>query len=390
MADATSQWNPAQADAFVRLMLGNNQQYGVAFYDAELRITGWCGAAYAITGWTAAETLGQPLSMLFVPEDRVRRLDEHEGNTARLTGIMEDERWHLRKDGLRFWSSGLSLAMRGEHGETAGFVKLFRDVTHLRVRMRYLENVQQQLNARQHEQNMFIGTIAHEMRNPLSPLKTALELLERQLGDEPRHAQPLAIMGRQLGFIERLVEDLVDQTRVQTGKMRIAYARVVLQELLFEALDGCRSAAESKGVAMHQLMPPVPIEVEADSRRLLQVIVNLLNNAIKYTHAGGSVWLSATVDQTHFIVSVADDGQGICPALLPRIFDMFTQADPGHAERGAGLGIGLSVVKEIVSLHQGPIEVRSQGDGKGSEFKVRIPQRRGQEVGSELSPSSGA
>jgi len=347
VADKTSHWTPGQADAFVRLMLGNNQQYGLVFYDAGLLITGWCGAAHAITGWTAAETLGQPLSMIYVPEDRVRKLDEHEGNTAKLTGTMEDERWHLRKDGLRFWSSGISLAMQGEHGEPAGYVKLFRDVTHLRVRMRYLENVQQQLNARQNEQNMFIGTIAHEMRNPLSPLKTALELLKRELGGEPRHAQPLAIMGRQLGFIERLVEDLVDQTRVQCGKMRIDYARFVLQELLFEALDACRSAAESKGVAIHQLMPPVPIEVEADSRRLLQVVVNLLNNAVKYTHAGGNLWLSATVDQTHFIVTVADDGQGIPPELLPRIFDIFTQADPGHAERGARLGIGLSVVKEL-------------------------------------------
>jgi len=388
MAGATSHWTADQAEAFVRLMLGNNRQYGVVFYDAGLRITGWNGAAHAITGWTAAETLGQPLAMLYVPEDRALKLDEHEGNSTRLTGIMEDERWHLRKDGLRYWSSGVSLAMPGKHGEDAGFVKLFRDVTHLRVRMRYLENIQQQLNARQNEQNMFIGTVAHEMRNPLSPLKTALELLKRQLGDEPRHAQPLAIMGRQLGLLERLVEDLVDETRVQCGKMSIAYARVVLQELLFEALDGCRTAAESRGVAIHQLMPPVPIEVEADPRRLLQVVVNLLNNAIKYTHAGGNLWLSATVDQTHFVIKVRDDGQGIAPELLPRIFDMFTQADPGHAERGAGLGIGLSVAKEIVSLHQGTIEVRSEGSGKGSEFKVRIPRWREHGTASELPPSS--
>jgi two-component system CheB/CheR fusion protein len=122
-------------------------------------------------------------------------------------------------------------------------------------------------------------------------------------------------------------------------------------------------------------MPPVPVKVNVDARRLLQVVVNLLNNAIKYTQDGGNIWLTATVDQTHFVCYVKDDGQGISSELLPRIFEMFTQADSSHAERGAGLGIGLSVAKEIVSLHQGTIEVRSEGAGSGSEFTMRIPQR---------------
>jgi two-component system CheB/CheR fusion protein len=371
----TSYWNADQAAAFTRLMLGETQQYGVVFYDNELRITGWNAGAHRITGWTASELLGQTIAILFVPEDRARRLDEHEANTVRVVGVGEDERWHLRRDGSRFWSSGLSFALTSADGEPAGFVKLFRDATHLRARMKYLENVQHEGAFREHDQNMFIATIAHEMRNPLSPLKTAVELMKRQFGDNPRHEHAIKIMARQIGFLERLIEDLVDLTRVQTGKMRMAYETVVLQELLYEALDACSTAAQAKGLAMHQVMPPVPVKVNVDARRLLQVVVNLLNNAIKYTQDGGNIWLTATVDQTHFVCYVKDDGQGISSELLPRIFEMFTQADSSHAERGAGLGIGLSVAKEIVSLHQGTIEVRSEGAGSGSEFTMRIPQR---------------
>jgi two-component system CheB/CheR fusion protein len=265
------------------------------------------------------------------------------------------------------------MAATNAGGSQAGFVKIFRDVTHLRTRMKYLENVQHEAIVRQHEQDLFIGTIAHEMRNPLSPLKTALELMKRQPGDGCQ-AHALEIMGRQIGILERLIEDLVDLMRVHAGKLSIAYEKVALQDLLFEALYGCGAAAQAKGLAIHQVLPPVPIEIEVDARRLLQVVQNLLNNAIKYTQAGGNVWLTATVDQTHFVCYVKDDGQGISPELLPRIFEMFTQAD-SHAERGAGLGIGLSVVKEIVALHQGTVEVRSEGPGRGSEFIVRIPQR---------------
>jgi two-component system CheB/CheR fusion protein len=371
----TSFWNADHAAAFTQLILGKSQQFGIIFYDTDMRITGWSQGAHFITGWMASEALGQATSILFVPEDRERRLDENEMNTARVVGVAEDERWHLRKDGSHFWSSGIILVLTAADSQPTGFVKIFRDVTHLRARVKYLENVQHESTRREREQKTFIGTIAHEMRNPLSPLKTAVELMKRQLGDNPRHVHTIQIMHRQIGFLERLVEDLVDLTRAQAGKMRMAYESIVLQELLFEALDGCSAAAEAKGLHIHHVMPPVPIRVEVDSRRMLQVMLNLLNNAIKYTHAGGNIWLIATVDQTDIVCHVKDDGQGISPELLPRIFEMFTQADDGHAARGDGLGIGLSVVKEIVSLHQGTIEVRSEGPGRGSAFTVRIPQR---------------
>lgn len=278
----SSYWDADQAAAFTQLILGKTQQYGIVFFDTALRITGWNEGAHFITGWWASEVLGQPTAIMFVPEDRERRLYEHEANTVRVVGFVEDERWHMRKDGSRFWSSGISMMMAAADGQPTGFVKIFRDATHLRARMKYLENVQHECGMREHEKNLFIGTIAHEMRNPLSPLKTALELLKRQPGDPARQMQPLKVMGRQIGFLERLIEDLVDLTRVQSGKMSIAYETVVIQELLFEALDACGDATAAKGLTVHHVMPPVPIDIEADARRLQQVVLNLLNNAIKY------------------------------------------------------------------------------------------------------------
>jgi PAS domain S-box-containing protein len=377
MAQApNSHWTAEQASAFTDLMLRDTRQYGIVFYEHDYRISGWNEGAFYLTGWSAEEVLGQPTAMLFVPEDRERKLDEHEANTARIVGVAEDERWHLRKDGSRMWSSGVSILLPSPPGSPPRFVKIFRDATHLRARMKYLENVLHERSVQQTEKNVFIGTIAHEMRNPLSPLKTGLELMKRLPGGDPRQAQPMQVMERQIGFLERLVEDLVDLTRVQTGKMSIAYERIRLQDSLHEALDSCRTAAQAKNLALVPVLPPLPIEIEVDPRRMLQVFVNLLNNAVKYTPAGGTVWATATVDQTHFVCTIKDNGQGISPELLPRIFDVFTQAGNPAAGRGAGLGIGLAVVREIVTLHQGTVEVRSEGVGRGSEFLVRVPLRR--------------
>lgn len=171
----------------------------------------------------------------------------------------------------------------------------------------------------------------------------------------------------------RLVEDLVDMVRAGQGKMNLAYERVQLQTLLQEAVAGVREAAVTKGIALLTVFPPMPVTVEVDPGRFTQVIVNLLNNAIKFTPAGGNVSVWANLDQRHFMVKVQDSGVGIGPELQPRIFETFTQFEGAATGRGQGLGIGLALVKHIVSLHGGSVEVRSEGAGKGSEFMVHLP-----------------
>ncbi|SFD63868.1 PAS domain-containing sensor histidine kinase [Paracidovorax konjaci] len=364
-------WHEEDAAALNLLFMEKVRQYAVVFMDPEGCITGWTEGCHAITGFTAQEVIGKSITVLFTPEDVERGLHMHELNTARLLGAAEDERWHVRKDGSRFWGSGMTFPLV-PGPQPRGFAKLFRDATHLRLRMDALESEVRQLTQDRHDRNVFLATIAHELRNPLQPMSIATALLSHP-SQQARHEQALKIIHRQLGFIERLVEDLIDMTRITQGRMAIVYGRVELQALVQEAVDSMRHAAMVKDINLRCVLPPVPVRVEADAGRLTQVLMNLLNNAVKFTPKGGEVSVSVNVDQTHFIVKVQDTGQGIGPELQPKIFDMFTQAEPSGTARGQGLGIGLALVKQIVSLHRGTVEVKSEGIGKGSEFFVRIP-----------------
>ncbi|HEY0963129.1 MAG TPA: PAS domain-containing sensor histidine kinase [Pseudomonadales bacterium] len=368
---------------FARHLLDESTQHGVVFIGPDGAIRGLNHGAMHITGFTAAEIVGQPAAVLYTPEDRDRKLDEHELNSARVAGIALDERWHMRKDGSSFWSSGVCTPLLDRAGNFDGYVKTFRDATHLRSRLKYLENTLQDQHMQIDQRDVFLGTIAHELRNPLSPLKAATRMIE-QLAPDGRLSQAIKIIDRQMAALERLVEDLVDLTRVKAGKLSIVYERISLQQLVTGAVDASRAVAAHKNIALNLTLPSVPIEVELDAGRMQQVIVNLLNNAIKFTPTQGEVWVNATTDQTHALIVVRDNGIGIATDLLPQIFHMFTQAPEADSRRGAGLGIGLALVKQVVELHQGTVEVTSEGENKGSRFIVRIPQRRPQ--GSEAEP----
>lgn len=364
-------WDAEDAQALFALFPAGLKQYAVVFIDTEGRISGWSEGAYALTGFSAQDVLGQSLALLFTPEDAGLELHQHELNSARLLGSAEDERWHMRKDGSRLWASGMTMPL-GPPDRPRGFAKLFRDATHLRLRLDALEEEVRQLRQVRKDQNVFLATIAHELRSPLQPLTTATELLAQPTEPELRE-RATRILRRQIRQMERLVEDLVDMTRVTGGAMRIAYETVPLQPLLEHAMDGCREAAAGKQIALFCVLPPVPVDVQVDPGRLRQVIGNLLDNAIKFTPAGGQVALQANVEPQHFVVRVKDTGRGIGPQLQPWIFDMFTQADGADTGRGKGLGIGLALVKQIVALHGGSVEVKSEGADKGSEFFVRVP-----------------
>jgi two-component system CheB/CheR fusion protein len=260
----------------------------------------------------------------------------------------------------------------GDEGHPSAFVKVFRDATPLRFRLDWLENELDEVNAQQRDRDAFLATVAHELRNPLQPIAMAIKLLTHP-SDKSRHEHALKVLDRQLSFMQHLIEDLVDMTRVKHAKMAIEYELVELQQLVREAVESCRESAEHNGLILDCVLPPVPVLIEVDPARITQVLVNLLNNAIKFTPRGGKVAVWATVDDGQLIVKVQDTGQGIAADLQPKIFQMFTQANRATTGRGKGLGIGLALVKELVSLHQGSVELRSEGVGKGSEFFIRLP-----------------
>lgn len=359
----TLYWDEKDAQALSH-SLSHCGLLGVIFMDAGGHITGWSEGCCFIVGYEAQEVLGKHVSIIFTPEDRERRLDEHELAATRELGAAEDERWHLRKDGSRFWASGVTLPIPGDEG-VRGYIKTFKDATHVRSRMKAMENEVRQAAKSTADRQFFLASIAHELRNPLAPLKAVSELLARQ--EHPRQQDHLLkIIDRQLGFLERLVEDLVDLARVETGKLQLEHHTIELQHMLRVALESCRDKARSAGIALHAVLPPVPIDVEVDTNRVHQVVINLLNNALKFTPSGGTVVLLANVDQTHFFVHVRDTGRGIDAGLLPKIFDMFTQAEDAGSQRGQGFGVGLALVKQIVSLHQAPSRFGAKGRARAA------------------------
>ena len=219
----------------------------------------------------------------------------------------------------------------------------------------------------------FLATLAHELRNPLAPIRNAVQFLGME-GLTPRDVKTgRDVISRQVTVMVRLIDDLLDMSRISRNKLDIRKERVELTALVESAVEGSRPLIQQSGHELTVSLPPQPIHLDADAVRLTQVFLNLLNNAAKYTKRGGHIWLTARREGSDAIVSVRDNGIGIPGDMLPRIFDMFTQVDRSLEQSQGGLGIGLTLVRRLVDLHDGTIEARSDGPDQGSEFVVRLP-----------------
>ncbi|TQK07954.1 ATP-binding protein [Herbaspirillum sp. SJZ107] len=219
----------------------------------------------------------------------------------------------------------------------------------------------------------FLATLAHELRNPLAPISNAMILL-RPNGDQRRRADHLiGMVQRQVRHIVRLVDDLLEVSRITRGKIELRRAPALLADILHAALETSRPLIDQAGHRLHADLPDEPLVLDADSVRLTQVFSNLLNNAAKYTLPGGDITLAARRDGAEAEVSVRDNGIGIPTAMLGRVFDIFVQGDENGNGSNGGLGIGLTMARSLVELHAGRIEARSDGPGLGSEFVVRLP-----------------
>jgi signal transduction histidine kinase/CheY-like chemotaxis protein len=219
----------------------------------------------------------------------------------------------------------------------------------------------------------FLATLAHELRNPLAPIRTGLDILRIRSGDALATQRATDIMERQLRQMVRLVDDLLDVSRINTGKFAIKMGRVELKAVVNDALEVVRSYIELHGHELVIDLPDRPVFLHGDATRLAQILSNLLNNAAKYTNRGGRVSLSARVDERSLVLHVADNGIGIAPDMLHQVFDMFVQVDSTLERTNAGLGVGLSLARRLVELHGGSIEAHSAGLNRGSEFVVRLP-----------------
>lgn len=221
--------------------------------------------------------------------------------------------------------------------------------------------------------NEFLAMLAHELRNPLAPIRNALHIMRLTGANGEAVSSEREMMERQVGQMVRLVDDLLDVSRISRGKIELRKDQVELASVVHHAVEACRPDMESATHDLSITLPTQPVYLNADPARLAQVVGNLLNNACKFTDEGGRIWLTVEQEGKQAVIRVRDNGIGIAADQLPRIFDMFMQVDTSLERSASGLGIGLSLAKNLVEMHDGTLEVHSAGAGQGSEFVVRLP-----------------
>ncbi|QJW98531.1 PAS domain S-box protein [Frigoriglobus tundricola] len=318
----------------------------------------------AFTGRSMEQAVGNGATEVVHPDDLGRTLPLYTAAfDARTPFSME---YRLRRhDGEYRWHICNGVPRYRADGAFEGYIGSCFDVTDYK-------NAQAALRDADRRKDEFLATLAHELRNPLAPIRNGLQVI-RMAGANGTIEQARSMMERQLGQMVRLVDDLLDVSRVTTGKLTLSADRLELRAVIDAAVETSRPAVDQAGHALSVVIPDEPIVVEGDLTRLAQVVSNLLTNSAKYTHRGGNIRVSVGRDGDTAVVSVKDDGIGIPPAMLGRVFEMFVQVDRTLEKTTGGLGIGLSLVKGLVEMHGGTIEARSAGEGRGSEFEVRLP-----------------
>jgi two-component system CheB/CheR fusion protein len=480
----------------LRLLAENSTEYAIFVVDLEGVVLTWNPGAERVLGYREEEIVGRSSFAIFTPEDRRAGEAASELRSARERGQVADERWHVRKDGTRFWASGILTLLRDESGEPRALAKILRDFTdrmlaeqsvweseeRLRVALaaarmgtwrwdipadgwtldeslrelfglepgakvgtkedflglihpedrqtvrqavdlvaqdggdfdvefrvdradgpgRWLKDqgkvfpdergrpaymtgacvditerkqMEDALKEADRRKDEFLAMLAHELRNPLAPIRIALELIRLGAVSGAELAESHAMIERQVVHLTRLVDALLDVARITRGRIDLHRGRVDLTAAVRGAVEMIDGDVKRRDHELIVSMPEQPVWLDADPTRLTQVIFNLLHNAAKYTEPGGTIWLTAEREQERdqVAIRVRDTGVGIAPELLPRVFDLFAQGERPLDRSQGGLGLGLTMVKRLAELHGGSAQVRSDGPGKGSEFIVRLP-----------------
>jgi PAS domain S-box-containing protein len=268
-------------------------------------------------------------------------------------------------------------AVRDADGNNIGLATITRDITAQKRAEDELRRVAADLSEADHRKSEFLATLAHELRNPLAPIRTGLDLLRMAPREPDAAARVHAMMDRQLGHLIHLVDDLLDIARITRGKIELKKEEVDLNTIVQMAVETSAALVESHGHRLEVDVPAEPLPLLADVTRMVQVLSNLLNNAAKYTPSGGRVTLGAWREDGHAVVAVSDSGIGIPPEAIGSVFEMFTQVRGSLDRAQGGLGIGLSLVRRLVELHGGRVSAFSAGRGRGSTFTVRLPLHPG-------------
>ena len=377
-----------QSEERFRLLVEGVAEYAIFMLDPNGTIATWNSGAARINGYTAEEIIGQHFSVFYPKEAQDSGWPDHELQVAAEKGSFVDTGWRLRKDGSRFWANVTITALRDDSGQLIGYAKLTRDLTEVK-RIEAMEQVNQQReemldaerSARMAAQRAtrlkdeFLATLSHELRTPLSAILGWTQLLLREGppkgADEQKRA--IEVIDRNARAQVQLIDDLLDLSRIMTGKLRLDLHQISFAGVIEAAVDSATPAAEAKGIRLKAILGAGQDIISADGSRLQQVVWNLLTNAIKFTPKGGQVQVLLQRVNSHLELSVSDTGIGIPPNYLPHVFDRFSQKDSSTTRSYGGLGLGLAICKQLVELHGGSIRAASQGEGKGSTFSVHLP-----------------
>jgi two-component system CheB/CheR fusion protein len=354
-----------ESEARYRALIGQVRDYAIFRLDLAGRATSWNEGVGRVLGFDEQEFLGiDTRQAIFDPEDVERGVPDAELAEAASTGRAGNDRWMKKKDGTRFFATGSTTALRDDAGNLVGFTKVMRDQTEWK-------RAEEALKEADRRKDEFLATLAHELRNPLAPISNILQVWPLVANDPAKSEEMREMMGRQVRQMVRLIDDLLDVSRISRGKIELRKERLDLATVVEGALEGVRPFVESRRHALTVSMPSEPVALDGDLGRLMQVFGNLVHNAAKYTGRDGHIRVAARRDGGEAVVSVRDDGPGIPREMLSGIFGMFTQVDRTLDRAHGGLGIGLTLVKTLVEMHGGSVEAFSEG--RGSEFVVRLP-----------------
>jgi len=353
-----------ESEERLRLIVDGVKDHAMFLLDPSGRVESWNPAAQKVLGYPPGEIIGRDASVLYPAQERSAGRPQAERAAAAHAGTFHSRAWKVKADGAEVWTDGAINVIRDGEGQLKGFVHILRDLTEQR-RIAELEAEGRRILE-------FIAMLSHELRNPLAPIRNAVSILKLPQGQQ-QTTKYADMIGRQVAHLTRLVDDLMDVSRITTGKIELDRAPLELNTLVQVAVDSMRSTFEQYDHDVEVRPAPQPVFIEGDAVRLTQVVVNLLSNAAKYTAPKGRIEVEVSRNHSVVRLDVSDNGIGMSEALIERVFEPFVQGERTIDRAEGGLGIGLTLVKKLVELHGGSVLASSAGPGRGAKFTITLP-----------------
>jgi PAS domain S-box-containing protein len=355
MADNSNRPSSEEMGEGFSLLAFDAKEYALFLIGLEGNLLCWNAGAERLFGFQSPEIIGRHFSRFFTPEDNLTGQPEHELQTALADGRADSVSWQVRKDGSRFRCRATVTLLLDENKQARSFARVMHDLTESEAMVAQRKWADGLVEANRSKE-AFLALLSHELRNPLSPILNALNILRRMKTNDPIIVQAGNIIDRQVAQMVRLVDDLLDISRITKGKLRLTKEKAELRVIANNAAESTRPLMAARKHEFSVSLPTSPIWVQADAARMEQVIVNLLNNAAKYTHTGGLIRMTVDREGDEAVIRVRDNGGGIAPEMLPQIFELFAQVDGSLGRSYGGLGIGLALARNLVEMHDGRLQ----------------------------------